>query len=81
VSGNTWPARKPRRGSQTPAPRADYQLFDGYHTRLTGLTAGEAESLFLAGLPGPAAELGLGAVLTAAQLKLMVALPVEIDAA
>ncbi len=55
-----------------------YQLIAGYRTQLTGLTTDEAESMFLAGLPGPAAELGLGAVVTAAQLKLLAALPVEL---
>jgi predicted DNA-binding transcriptional regulator YafY len=52
-----------------------FQLQDGWSTRLTGLTEPEAQALFLAGLPGPAAELGLGGAVASARLKMLASLP------
>ena len=57
-----------------------YRLLDGYRTRLNGLTAREAEALFMIGLAGPAADLGLGPVMMAAQTKLLSAVPVQFRA-
>jgi predicted DNA-binding transcriptional regulator YafY len=52
-----------------------FQLQPGWRTRVDGLTAPEAQAMFLGGLPGPAAQLGLGEAMASAQLKLVAALP------
>ena len=52
-----------------------FQLREGWRTQLTGLTADEAQALFMAGLPGPARDLGLAQAAASVQLKLVAALP------
>src|SRR4030095_3102711 len=50
----------------------------GDHRRAARATRARAGPLFLAGIPGPVAELGLGSVLAAAELKLRASLPGEL---
>lgn len=52
-----------------------FALLPGWKTTLTGLTPSEAEAVFLSGLAGPAADLGLAPQVQSAQLKLLAALP------
>jgi predicted DNA-binding transcriptional regulator YafY len=54
-----------------------FQLRADWSTHLTGLTEPEANALLLAGLPGPATELGLGSAAASARLKLVASLPAE----
>jgi predicted DNA-binding transcriptional regulator YafY len=55
--------------------KGGFQLREGWSTELTGLTEPEANALLLAGLPGPATELGLGAAAASARLKMVASLP------
>ncbi|WP_310568105.1 YafY family protein [Hydrogenophaga sp.] len=54
-----------------------FQLREGWSTQLTGLTEPESQALLLAGLPGAATDLGLGAPAASARLKLVASLPPE----
>src|ERR1700749_4313394 len=52
-----------------------FQLQPGWRTKVDGLTAPEAQAMFLGCLPGTTSELGLGEAMASAQLKLLAALP------
>ena len=54
-----------------------FALLPGWKTQLTGLTPAEAEAVFLSGLAGPAADLGLGEQVQSAQLKVLASLPAQ----
>ncbi len=61
-------------------PGGGIRLFEGWRGSIEGLTADEAGALMLSGAPDVAAELGLGAVVAAAQAKVMSTLPPELRA-
>lgn len=54
-----------------------FQLREGWSTSLTGMTEPESMALLLAGLPGPATELGLGSAAASARLEMLASLPAE----
>jgi len=56
-------------------PGGGISLLEDYRTNLTGLTPAEVRALFMLSIPAPLDQLGVGAELRAALLKLSAALP------
>ena len=56
-------------------PGGGYTLLDSYRTTLTGLNEAEVRTLFMSGVYGPLADLGLAEALEIALLKLAASLP------
>jgi predicted DNA-binding transcriptional regulator YafY len=54
-----------------------FRLLEGWKTTLTGLTPAEAQAVFMTGLAGPAADLGLESHVEGARLKLLSSLPAQ----
>lgn len=61
-----------------PGPTGGIRLLDGWRTRLDGLTADEAASLFAGTAPAVLDGLGLGTVAVAAQAKILATLPPDL---
>lgn len=57
-----------------------FVLASGWTTELTGMTSAESQALLLAGLPGPAKELGLGEAAVSSRLKLLASVPTALRA-
>ncbi len=56
-------------------PEGGYDLVENYRTRLTGLSDGEIQALFMLSIPAPLNALGMAQTLKSAMLKLTAALP------
>ncbi|MDC0710413.1 WYL domain-containing protein [Stigmatella sp. ncwal1] len=61
-----------------PGPHGGIRLVEGWRTRLDGLTADEANALFLFGAPQAMADLGLATVAVSARAKVDATLPKEL---
>lgn len=63
-----------------PGPGGGVRLVEGWRTKLDGLTGDEVAALFLAGAPAAVADLGWGAMLAAAETKVIATIPPELRA-